>query len=564
MQFLFPWALLSLLPIGAAAFWAIRRATQKVMPVGSLRLWERAVASLGPTAKKPRRVSAAWLLLLAGAAAAGVALSRPVHYAEAPARRVAIALWPAAELAGLEHGTLGEITHTFLQRLSDTDRVRLVLPTVLGGSSDFISPHEATLRAYKVRLLPVAAEDLTLPVMGEDVQHIYRFAPATLKLEDGPDTTTIALPATPREITIDTFAVSHIGKKNVQVFVALQNHTAQPQQGMVVISGNGVSPVVPEYDLPPGGRQSFVMEMSGASDYYSVYVTNPLGLGASAYAVRRRRVVADVAIIGRAGPLVRRFVQKNPALRLIDDPAGADAVIAVGKSAPAGAPAVVIDPPEPPTEWRAGNTLENFALRDADVLADHPILAHVDFSAVVVRRAVGWRPVGTPRQQRLVSIGPDALVLAQVGPRRVWLTFDTATENTNFAMTESFVIFMANVFKYLAPQGRPDVSWESVSPSSAGPRRDWVSLELPENAPFAAEADGPVLRPGLYRDKVGEIHAVSLTGLKSAQPETDPQRRIADISLPEPQPLSQGRQLWPFLALAAGLFWLGGWTARLR
>ncbi len=558
-----------MVPVAAAAFWALRRPMHKVIPVGSLRLWQRTFESLGPAAKKTRRISAAWLMLLAGATAAGIALSQPVFYSEAPARRIAIAIWPSAELTWLgdeEHETLGEITHAFLQRLSDNDRVRLILPTVLGGTSDFISPHEATLRAYKVRTLPVAAEDLTLPVMSGDVQHTYRFAAATLKLEDGPNTTTIALPVRPGNVTIDAFAVRYIGEKNVQVFVALRNHMAEPQQGMVIVSGNGVSSVFPEYDLRPGGRQSFVMEISGAGDYYSVIITNQgVGPDAWAYAVRRRKVTADVAIIGRPDPLIRRFVRKHPALRLVSDPTKADAVIAIGKLPAAGLPAVVIDPPAPPTGWRKGKSPENFALRDADVLSDHPILASVDLSPVAVRRATGWEPVGAPQQKRLVSIGSGALVLTSANPPRVWIAFDPATENTNFAMTKSFVIFLANVFKHLAPQTRSRVSYEFVSPLQAGAGRDWTEMELPELTP-AKETDltGPLLPPGIYRDKDGDLHAVSLTGLKSAQPKIDPLQRITEISLPAPKPLTKGVELWRWFVLAAAVFWLSGWVLRLR
>ena len=584
MQFLFPWALLSLLPIGAAAFWAIARPMQKVMPVGSLRLWERAVESLGPAARKSRRLTVAWWLLLAGAAAAAVAMARPIYYAESPARRIGVAIYPSAELAGVPEGTLAEITGAFLRRLAPTDRVRLILPTpwgqatlggsarlTTGGMSDFISPDEAARRVGGMHPLPATAEDLTLPVTDQDVQHTYRFAPATLKTEDGPGITTIALPARPGDVTIDAFAVETVNpassspQPSVQIFVAVRNHTDKVRQGAVCISGEVDRSWVTstEYNLPPSGRQSLIIDPL-ASEYYSAGLVDVAGPGASAYAVRRSRTTVDVAIVGRSEPLVRRFVQKNPALRLIDDPAGADAVIAVGADAPADIPAVVIDPPEAPAGWRRGKLLENIALRDADTLTDHPILAHVDLSAVAVRRSVGWLPVETPGQERLVSIGADALVLAGTNPPRVWVAFDPATENTNFAMTESFVVFLANVFKYLAPQVRPNVSWESVSPLSAGPRRDWKPLETGQYSPPAPGDDDPLPWPGLYRDGSGEIHAVSLTGLKSAAPETDPLKRIAEISLPEPQPLTQGRELWPFLALAAAMLWLGGWVLRMR
>jgi hypothetical protein len=488
-----------------------------------------------------------------------------VYYAESPARRIAIAVWPSAELAGLEQDTLGKIAHTFLQRLSDTDRVRLVLPTVLGGSSDFISPDEAARRISEIQPLPVAAEDLTLPVMGEDVQHTYRFAPATLKLEDGPGITTIALPARPGNVTIDAFAVSGVGKGTVQVFVALRNHTSEVRQGTVSITGmvDSAWALPREYNLPSGGRQSLIVQPP-AAEYYVVGLSSLSGPGASAYAVQRREITANVAIIGRPDPLIRRFVRKNPALRLVSDPAKANAVIAIGEEPPAGVPAIVIDPPKPPTGWRKGKSLENFALRDADVLSDHPILASVDFSAVAVRRATGWEPVSAPPQKRLVSIGPDTMVLAQANPPRVWIAFDTTVENTNFAMTKSFVIFLANVFKHLAPQTRSRVSYEFISPLEVGAGRGWTEMKLPELTPAETDLTGRLLRPGVYRDADSGLHAVSLTGLKSATPQIDPLKRIAEISLPKPKPLTKGVELWPFLALVAAMLWLSGWVLRLR
>ncbi|MDY7010480.1 MAG: hypothetical protein SVV80_06965 [Planctomycetota bacterium] len=561
MQFLFPWALLSLLAVAAAAFWALARPMQKVMPVGSLRLWERAVASVGPSARKSRRFTAAWWLLLAGAAAAVVALAQPIYYAEAPARRVAVAIYPSAELAGLPEGTLAEITGPLLRRLEPTDRVKLILPVAVGGSSDFISPAEAARRISGIRLLPAAAEDLTLPAGDQNIQHLYRFAPATLKTEDGPGVTTIALPARPGEVTIDAFAVSDVGEGAVQVFVALRNHTAGPKQGEVVITGQGRPAVTLKYDLPRLARRSLISQFPGGCDYYSAVITAQQGPYSSAFAVRRMSVAIDVAIVGWSDPLVRRFVKKNPALRLIDKPSESDAVIAVGADAPADIPALIIDPPAAPEGWRKGKLLENIALGDTDTMVDHPVLAYVDLSAVAVRRAAGWRAVETPPQQRLVSIGADTLVLAGANPSRVWVAFDTATENTNFAMTESFVVFMVNVFKYLAPQARPNVFIESVSPLSAGLRRDWKAMD--ESA-HVSVGNGPLLNPGLYRDGAGEIHAVSLTGLKSAEPQINPQRRVAGISLPEPQPLTQGRRLWGLFAVAAGVLWLSGWAIRMR
>ena len=576
MQFLFPWALLSLLAVVAAAFIALARPMQKVMPVGSLRLWEQAVAALGPAACKSRRISVAWWLMLCGAALAAIAPARPTYYSESPARRIDVAIYPSAELAGLSQGqaALPDVTDAFLRRLAPTDRVRLILPVTMGGAGEVMTPDDARRRIAEMRLLPTRADDLSVPPGDGDADHTYRFAPATLKFEDGPGITTVFLPAIPADVTIDAFAVTPQPGENAQVFVAVRNHTKSSKKGEVIIAGNSVAEgrgasasVTFKYDLKPGGRGTMISQLPPGCDYCFAAITARRGRGLSAYCARRRALRANVAIIGRSDPLVRRFVQKNPALRLIDDPARADAVIAIGVDAPAGIPAMIIDPPDAPEGWSDGDVLKNVALRDAGVLADHPVLAHVDLSDVALRRVKGWRAVDMPEQRRLVSIGDDALILAGTNPPRIYLAFDTAVENTNFAMTESFVIFMTNAFKkYLSPQSRAEVSWDSVSPILAGLRRDWKPLVPPatDGLPLTVVGDDPLPQPGLYSDESGEIHAVSLTGLRSAEPDVSPLKRVSEITLPQPGPMTRGFELWPILAIAAAALWMAGWISRMK
>lgn len=262
-------------------------------------------------------------------------------------------------------------------------------------------------------------------------------------------------------------------------------------------------------------------------------------------------------MIGRDDPLLRRFVTISPDLRLAADPAKADAVIAVGTHAPAAVPALVIDPPTPPPGWKPGRVLTKFGLRDADLMGNHPILAHTDLSAVVVRRATGWLPAAAPPHDVIAAMDADAIVLAERSPPRVYLAFDTAAANTNFAMGESFVIFLANAFKHLAPAGRAGLTYESVAPIRAAASADWKPL-----AP--GPRGGPLPPPGLYRDAAGDVHAVSLTGLRSARPDADPARRVAEVKLPPPQPTGEPVELWPLLLVAAGALWLAGWAARAR
>ena len=148
-----PWALTSLAAVAAAAFIAARRPLHRVVPVGSLRLWEKALAALGPSAaRRARRLTAAWVALLAGAVLASVALSRPVLFGRKPARRISLALYPGAELGRTGRGALAQGARRLLGRLAPADRVRLLLPAVLGGATEPLSPAEAARRIGAHRL----------------------------------------------------------------------------------------------------------------------------------------------------------------------------------------------------------------------------------------------------------------------------------------------------------------------------------------------------------------------------------------------------------------------------
>jgi hypothetical protein len=187
---------------------------------------------------------------------------------------------------------------------------------------------------------------------------------------------------------------------------------------------------------------------------------------------------------------------------------------------------------------------------------------------VAVRRAAAWlAPEALPAAHKpIVSIGQAALVLAAEDPRRVYVAFDLAAENTNFATSEAFVIFMANAVRYLIPSmaagGGTAVRYESVTPIRAGPAADWTPMPTPAPAGNAFAAS--FAAPGLYRDAAGALHAVSLTALKSAQPAENPVKKVLALPLPAPEPQARPVDLWPALLLAAAVCWLLGWARRLR
>ncbi len=68
MTLQWPWGLIALPVVLAAAVWALRRRMQRIARVSSLGLWREALAALPASAtRSARRVTAAWVVLLASA-----------------------------------------------------------------------------------------------------------------------------------------------------------------------------------------------------------------------------------------------------------------------------------------------------------------------------------------------------------------------------------------------------------------------------------------------------------------------------------------------------------------
>ena len=119
-------------------------------------------------------------LCLAGVLAAG----RPVYRSGAPARSVAVALYPSAELAspeGMER--LGRAARSLLDRFDPADRVELLLPE---GAARRLTVPEARRAVRDIRVIAVAARELVLPAASAEAQHVYRIAPAGAGLKTPP------------------------------------------------------------------------------------------------------------------------------------------------------------------------------------------------------------------------------------------------------------------------------------------------------------------------------------------------------------------------------------------
>jgi hypothetical protein len=157
-------------------------------------------------------------------------------------------------------------------------------------------------------------------------------------------------------------------------------------------------------------------------------------------------------------------------------------------------------------------------------------------------------------------------------PGRIYVAMSIAPENTNFGMTEAFVVFMANAVRWLAPQRAATGQWTSVSPVEARallPAQELGKSSLP--------------MPGIYG--AGDaVQAVSLLGLGSENGSPSAVNRVlgpvpagppaaaADaaaiaaavkkLPLPPPAMTRAAVELWPALVIAAVTLWLAGWTVR--
>ncbi|HOF17747.1 MAG TPA: hypothetical protein PK082_02465 [Phycisphaerae bacterium] len=558
-----PLALLGLPAVAAVAAWALYRPDRQVTIVGSLSLWRQAIQSLGRSAHRARRVSTAWVLLLAGALLAVLAGAGPVWLSHRPARQVTIAVYPSAEL---DASRLRAAAEDLLDRLDESDRVELLLPELLGGGTfRWLSPAEARQRLSHLPRLPARAAELRLPEPSPVSRHVYRLSVAGADFAPGPNVTNIEMPALfPRE-RIETVAAEALPGGKAQVLAAVRmpdGGAAQVTVESLSADGTPLATVSPALAGTDAGRRAIFVATVDAPDAFCIRLGTGDGIGRSAYLARKTVSSCSVAFVGRDDPLLRRYVRINPALRLATDAKGADLVIANGADAPAGVAALVFDPPSQPAPWRRGETLGPLSLGDADRAADDPLLRYVDLRHVAVRRATPWVSAGATGLRRVVSWRSDALVLADGGglgrPRRVYVAFDPAEENTTFARSEAFVIFLSNVVEFLAGARPGEIRYECAAPLATPTSPGWRTVVGGEGPP------GPLPWPGLHRDGDGVLHAVSLPPLHADTPVVAPAQAIAAAPLPEPEPIGATAALWPALLAAAGLLWIAGWAARLR
>ncbi len=570
MTFLHPWFLLAGAIAAAAAVLALLRPGRQLVVVGSLALWRQTLQSLASTSHpRTRRVTLHWLLLAAGAAAAVLAASQPVYYSAAAGRSVAVAVYPSAELAspaGME--SLRQAAGALLDRLDDADRVMLLAP---GRSGQWTARSQAKAELAGLSPFPAAAGEIVLPAPA-GAQHVYRLAAAGAGVTAGPDETLIQLPTSLPDVTIETVAASCVPRPagdGTDLLVTLANHSARAFSGQIAVStwpGEGAWAAAAE--VPAGQRRETVMHLP-LIECVIVHIKQGGATVAEAFLSRPSVPKVKVAMVGGQEPLVRRLIGVHRGLSLVADANDADVLVCSGAAPPAGKAALVIQPPAPPPGFTPGPSLQDVVLGGR---------------AVAARRSgtdgpqPPWGPLGSPAVHLLPTWSGDgldslcvdgqAIMVAGAGPpRRVYVAFSLAAENTNLGLTPEFVQLLARAFAYLALASAGAAEYQYCRPLQlwAGGLQACATRGgegAAGNPPFAADCPHPW--PGLYTDASKQPVAVSLVGLRATAPPTPAAETIASLSLPAPLPLGHGVEFWPYLAAAAMLLWLAGWRLRLR
>jgi hypothetical protein len=457
-----------------------------------------------------------------------------------------------------------------LDRLDTPDRVVLVLPEILGPDADWSSPDRAHRVLQGLRRLPVCGSQLPVASIDRRADHVYHLAASALDITIGPGVSRIDVPTGLSSVTIDAIGAERIASDKLQVFAALRNESDKPVAASLTVSdalGSVEAAGVFNVTVQPNSRRSVIAAVRPAE---ALLISVAVGGAqvAQAYLVRVKTSARTVAIIGADDPYLRRLIEVDPALELVSDQSIAEIVIANGVSAPVDKPALVIAPPTAPAPWRlASKELASVMLADADVTGDDPIMRGVDLGPAAIRRVRPWVRGEVTGGGVLVGYKGSVLAIRTADdadasqPRRVHLAFDLSENNCTLVRTDAYVIFLANVMRYLSPGSSAVEKYEYRTPLQAGVNPAWKPIAGDKTFAASALESANLTAPGIYRDGAGRLHAVSLVGLRSSPAARTPAQAVAAAILPDGRPLTQGIELWSILLALAAMLWLGGWSA---
>ena len=178
MNLTWPWMLALLIPVGAAALWALRHPRRRQITVPSVTLWNSAADQAGRAQTSPdARVRLSWLCLLVGAILAVLAATGPVAQLR-PQRRQVTLLVAGGELDSVDFENAAA---ALLGRLSPRDRVQLLYPSSLpegNAPTGWFSPADAQQAIRATPLTPTPASRCRFRATQTDPSMTFLFAPA--------------------------------------------------------------------------------------------------------------------------------------------------------------------------------------------------------------------------------------------------------------------------------------------------------------------------------------------------------------------------------------------------
>ncbi|NBB95687.1 MAG: hypothetical protein GVY16_08085 [Planctomycetes bacterium] len=568
MTLLRPWWLMGLWPVAAAALWALWRPGRQLIVVASTDLWQQAFAALSPSQRRAtRRLSASWWCLLVGALLAVLALARPILTRQAPQRRVGVVVVPSAETANSNGLPPVEAAKVLVGRLGEADRVQLLLPAILGGASDWLTPQQVEQRLVEANVLPATADALSVPAASSDAQAVYMFVPVTFEASGGPQQSIFLASGSsngPRFVDART-------ARSGRVRMMLSGEPAEDDRAVQVEAVGTGGRSAGRLELPwPRLKMTVTAEVAAAEAYALSMIDDshrPAIIGRQAWLARQPREPIRVALIGRDAGMLRRYVEADTLLEPVAGPDDADVVVAVGADAPSGRPVLRIDPSGAPAGWRRGDRRQAVTLDAADIAADDPLMRNVDVDGMAVRRVTPWIPGDVAAGRAVMLLDGEAVAVRSSeappagGPRWAAIAFDISPENTNLAVSDAFLVLLANAVRWLAGDARASGDYAAVRPIEAADWQAWQCIDGGRPDDIAA---GPLPWPGLYRDAAGRLVAVNLLDERGWPDRAISLDALRAAPLPEPVAAEANVTLWPWLAGLAGAFWMLGWWVRIQ
>ncbi len=560
-----PWSLIALAGVLAVAAWLAFRPGRRRRTVASVQLWRDALAQLPSRSKlRSRRTDLAWWLILAGTLAGVFAHAQPVWRRERPARHVVLEVPISAEFAA-DPEALRRPGERFLRRLDPDDRVTLVWPAEWGPPSGPMAHSQAIERLRDQPVLPTALEELTFPPTDPPATH--RLVPPGTTSQGTASPIATDVPGTPARLTALSIVPAQEGELRALVAIRAGEASWTGQVQLRARRGDGTWVDLPArpVTVAPGRREVVLVNLPAEVAFHARLIDARSGQVVDEdYRLRRPSLATRVCLQGKADTHLQRFVAASEGVTPVAEASEADVVLAVGVGPPSGVPAIVFDPPTPPTGWERGEQFGPVQLDRMDVATDTPMLADVDFAGVAVRTVRPFVPAGrpTPAAGRvLVARDGQALIVEQTGPpRRLLIAMSPGSEQTNWGLSPSLPILLANAVEQLA--GPSGSGWTVLAePPGVDIPAGW--RRRVGQVPSGGQAD--MLWPGLYVDEAGQLHAV---GQPNRAWPAEASTQLAHLSaggaaLPAPETALRPVKFWPLLASLAGLLWLAGWAARI-